>query len=135
MSESDLETEITFTIPSDTGFQSLKKTDMNAEEVESASDMPPFLQEFHNSLGRPRCVPANVSPVTISLCFPSFFFLILHSHHSSQLFPICLPRSGLGNLSVTISGPKTKPIQSQTWLLRASLDIICTLYQARPCLA
>jgi hypothetical protein len=87
MSESPpaFETEITFTIPSKMGFQSLKKTDINAEDVECApvEDMPPFLQKFLDDLARQRCVAANVSAVVTSLYFPLFFFLILHSHHSS----------------------------------------------------
>jgi hypothetical protein len=105
------ETEITFTIPSQTRFKTLKKTDISAEEVESApiEDMPDFLQRFHDDLARQRCVPANVSAVAISLCFPSFFFLILHSHHWSQLFLICL--TGWADPSVTIFGFKIKPIQ------------------------
>jgi hypothetical protein len=87
-SPSAYETEIMFTIPSKTRFQSLQKTDINAEEVESApiEDMPPFLQKFHDDLARQRFVPANVSAVATSLFFPLFFFLTLHSHHSSQLF-------------------------------------------------
>jgi hypothetical protein len=109
------ETEITFTIPSQTRFKSLKKTDINAKEVESApieDSMPHFLQRFYNDLARQRCVPANVSAVTISLCFPSSILLILRSHHSSRLFPICF--TSLTNLSVTIFGFKIKPIQFQT---------------------
>lgn len=73
------ETEITFTIPSQTQFQSLKKTDIDDEEVESApvEDRPLFIQRFHDDLARQRCVSANVSAVAISLCLPSFFYLIL----------------------------------------------------------
>jgi hypothetical protein len=114
-SPSTYETEITFTIPSQTRFQSLQKTDINAEEVESApvEDMPPFLQKFRDDLARQRCVPVNVSAVATSLCFPLFFFLTLHSHHSSQLFPVCF--TGLADLSVTIFGLKIKHIQFQTW--------------------
>jgi hypothetical protein len=46
------ETEITFSIPSITHFQSLTKADINAEEVESApvENMPPFLEKFYNDL-------------------------------------------------------------------------------------
>jgi hypothetical protein len=84
------ESEITFTIPSKTRFQSLKKTDLNTEEVESApvEDMPPFLQKFYDDLARQRCVPTNVSAVAISLCFSSFLslsFFIVITRHSPPL--------------------------------------------------
>jgi hypothetical protein len=111
MSESlpAFETEITFTIPSQTRFQSLKKTDIDAEEAESApvEDRPLFIQRFHNDLARQRCVSANVSGVAIPLCFPSFFYLILHSHSSSRLFPICF--SSWENPSAAIFEFKIKP--------------------------
>ncbi len=62
-------TQITFAIPFQGRFRSLKKSDISTEEVESASNegLPLFLQRYCDDLAHKRFMPADVSAVAISL--------------------------------------------------------------------
>jgi hypothetical protein len=86
------EDEITFSIPSRSGFPSLEKSHLSTDEVEevSSGEVPSFIQDFCAALVRRRVIPENVSAAATS---PLFFSHSAHLH--SHQFKIHLSRPSL----------------------------------------